>query len=44
MSQPILKKDKALDASVKGFDDKTQQRAIRNKDAINIVLNSSNTR
>ena len=35
---------KALDASVKGFDDKTQQRAIRNKDAINIVLNSSNTR
>ena len=35
---------KALDASVKGFDDKTQQRAIWNKDAINIVLNSSNSR
>ena len=32
------------DASVKAFDDKTQQRAIWNKDAIYIILSSSNSR
>ena len=35
---------RVTDGKVKAFDDKTQQRAIWNKDAIYIILSSSNSR